>query len=413
MVSSESGSLVSTQPGKTGGMKKTITDFDLRGKRVLIRVDFNVPLDKNLNITDDNRIRASLPTIQYALDHGAKVVLMSHLGRPEGKPVSSMSLSPAAQRLSELLKKEVIQCSDCIGPRVKEELTQLNGGASIALLENLRFSPLEEKNDPVFAKALAENGDIYINDAFGSSHRAHASIEGITHYLPSGAGLLLEKEIRYLGDAMQHPKKPFVAILGGSKVSDKIGVVENLISKVDKILIGGAMAYTFLKVQGIEIGGSRFEKDKLDLAKTILEKAKQHKVEILLPVDHLVVQKVDENTPVKFEGPSISPGWFGVDIGPKTVDLFCRTLSAAKTVMWNGPMGIFEMKAFAKGSYEVALNLSKLQGATTVIGGGDTAACVIGFGLADKMSHISTGGGASLEYLEGKGLPGIDALQDK
>ena len=393
-------------------MKKNIRDFDLRGKRVLIRVDFNVPLDKDLKITDDNRIRASLPTIQYALDHGAKVILMSHLGRPAGKPVSSMSLSPASKRLSELLKKDVIQCSDCVGPRVKEELSKLNGAVSVALLENLRFSPSEEKNDADFSKALAQNGDIYINDAFGSSHRAHASIDGITKFLPSGAGFLLEKEIQYLGDAMQDPKKPFVAILGGSKVSDKIGVVENLISKVDKILIGGAMAYTFLKVQGVEIGGSKYEKDKLGLAKTILEKAKKNKVEILLPADHVVVQKVDERTPSKIEGPSISAGWFGVDIGPKTIDLFCQALSAAKTVIWNGPMGIFEMKSFAKGSYEIAMKLSKLQGVTTVIGGGDTAACVIGFGLAGKMSHISTGGGASLEYLEGKGLPGIDALQD-
>lgn len=394
-------------------MKKTIRDFDLKGKRVLMRVDFNVPLSKELTVTDDNRIRASLPTIQYAIDHGAKVILMSHLGRPDGKPVSSMSLSPAAKRLSDLLKQEVIQCSDCVGPRVKEELSKLNGNIKVALLENLRFSPNEEKNDPDFAKALSQNGDIYINDAFGSSHRAHASIDGITKFLPSGAGFLLEKEIKYLGEAMQNPKKPFVAILGGSKVSDKIGVVENLISKVDKILIGGAMAYTFLKVQGIEIGGSKFEKDKLDLARTILEKAKQNHVEILLPVDHVTVQKVDENAPSKIEGPSISTGWFGVDIGPKTIDLFCQALASAKTVIWNGPMGIFEMKAFSKGSYEIALKLSNLQGATSVIGGGDTAACVIGFGLADKMSHISTGGGASLEYLEGKGLPGIDALQNK
>ncbi len=394
-------------------VKKTIRDFDLRGKRVLIRVDFNVPLDKNFNVTDDNRIRASIPTIQYALDHGAKVILMSHLGRPEGKPVSSMSLSPAAKRLSELIKKDVIQCSDCVGPRVKEELSALNGKASVALLENLRFSPSEEKNDPDFAKQLAQNGDIYINDAFGSSHRAHASIEGITKYLPSGAGFLLEKEIKYLGDALQNPKKPFMAILGGSKVSDKIGVVENLISKVDKILIGGAMAYTFLKVQGVEIGGSKYEKDKTDLAKTILEKAKQNKVDILLPVDHVVVQKVDENAVSRIEGPSISAGWFGVDIGPKTIALFSQVLDTAKTVVWNGPMGIFEMKSFAHGSYEVALKLSKLQGATTVIGGGDTAACVIGFGLDGKMTHISTGGGASLEYLEGKPLPGIEALEDK
>ena len=394
-------------------MKKTIRDFSLRGKKVLIRVDYNVPLDKELRITDDNRIQATLPTLRYALEQGANIVLMSHLGRPEGKPVSSMSLSPASKRLSELLKQEVIQCSDCVGPRVKEELSRLGDSCRIALLENLRFSPLEEKNDPVFAKALAENGEIYINDAFGSSHRAHASIEGVTHFLPSGAGFLLEKEIQYLGDAMQTPKKPFAAILGGSKVSDKIGIVENLIAKVDKILIGGAMAYTFLKVQGIEIGGSKYEKDKTELAKTILEKAKQKKVEILLPVDHLTVQKVDENAAIKIEGPGISPGWLGVDIGPKTIELFKKTLSQAHTVIWNGPMGIFEMKPFAKGSYEVAHQLSELSDATTVIGGGDTAACVIGFGLADKMTHISTGGGASLEYLEGKELPGIAALENK
>lgn len=394
-------------------MKKTIRDFDLRGKRVLIRVDFNVPLDKHLNVTDDNRIRASLPTIQYALDQGAKVVLMSHLGRPDGKPVSSMSLSPVAKRLAELLGEPVVQCSDCVGPKVREELSCLNGQARVALLENLRFTPAEEKNDPLFAKQLAENGDIYINDAFGSSHRAHASIEAITKYLPAGAGFLLEKEIRYLGEAMQNPKKPFAALLGGSKVSDKIGVVENLISKVDKILIGGAMAYTFLKVQGVGIGASKYEKDKVDLARTILNKARDRKVEILLPADHVCVQRVDEAAPVRVEGPSIPDGWLGVDIGPKTVALFSTALSAAKTVVWNGPMGIFEMKPFSKGSYEIALALSKLKGATTVIGGGDTAACVIGFGLDGQMTHISTGGGASLEYLEGKVLPGVAALQDK
>ncbi|MBI3315739.1 MAG: phosphoglycerate kinase [Candidatus Omnitrophica bacterium] len=394
-------------------VKKTIRDFDLRGKRVLIRVDFNVPLDKNLNLTDDTRIRATLPTIKYALEHGAQVILMSHLGRPEGRPVSTMSLSPAAKRLSELLHQEVIQCSDCIGPRIKEELSRLKDGVSVALLENLRFNPNEEKNDPAFSKALAEHGQVYINDAFGSSHRAHASIEGITKFLPSGAGFLLEKEIQYLGEALKNPKKPFMAILGGSKVSDKIGVVENLISKVDKILIGGAMAYTFLKVQGVGIGSSKFEKDKLDLAKTILEKAKENGVEILLPVDHGVVQKVDAAAPLKVEGPSISPEWLGVDIGPKTVQLFSGALASAKTVVWNGPMGIFEMKPFAKGSYEIALKLSELKGAVTVIGGGDTAACVMGFGLQDKMTHISTGGGASLEYLEGVELPGIAALEDK
>ena len=392
-------------------MKKTIRDFDIRGKRVLVRVDFNVPLDKNLNITDDSRIQASLPTIQYALDHGAKVTLMSHLGRPDGKPVPSMSLAPASKRLSELLKREVVQCSDCVGPRVKEELASSKSG--VAVLENLRFHPEEEKNDERFAKALAENGDIYINDAFGSSHRAHASVVAITKFLPAGAGFLLEKEILYLGNAVQNPKKPFMAILGGSKVSDKIGVVENLIKKVDKLLIGGAMAYTFLKVKGVSIGASRFEKDKLDLAASILEKAKAHKVEILLPVDHLVVQKVEENAPTRVEGPGISDGWFGVDIGPQTVQLFSQALDSAKTVIWNGPMGIFEMKPFANGSKRIAEKLAGLTGATTIVGGGDTAACVVGFGLDGKMTHISTGGGASLEVLEGKELPGIAALNEQ
>ena len=389
---------------------KTIRDFELAGKRVLIRVDFNVPLDKELRVTDDNRIRASLPTIQYVLDHGAKAVLMSHLGRPDGKPVSSMSLSPASRRLSELLGRDVIQCSDCVGPRVKEELRALDGASSIAVLENLRFHPEEEKNDPVFAKQLAECGDLYINDAFGSSHRAHASIDEVTRHLPSGAGFLLEKEIRYLGEAMRDPAKPFVAILGGSKVSDKIGIVQNLISKVDKILVGGAMAYTFLKVQGVDIGDSKYEKDKTDLARAILENAKKSGVEILLPVDHVTVQKVDENAPTRIEAPAISAGRLGVDIGPKTIELFSRALDGAKTVVWNGPMGIFEMKHFANGSKQTALKLSQLVNAVTVIGGGDTAACVIGLGLEQKMTHISTGGGASLEYLEGKSLPGIAAL---
>jgi phosphoglycerate kinase len=394
-------------------MIKTIRDFDLGGKRVLIRVDFNVPLDKNLRVTDDNRIRASLPTIQYSLDHGAKVILMSHLGRPEGKPVASMSLSPASKRLSELIKKEVLQCSDCVGPLVKEELSMLKGDKSTAVLENLRFHPEEEKNNADFAKKLSENGDIYINDAFGSSHRAHASIEAITKFLPSGAGFLLEKEIQYLGDAMQNPKKPFVAILGGSKVSDKIGVVENLIAKVDSILIGGAMAYTFLKAQGIEVGDSKYEKDKVDLAKSILEKAKRAKVGIILPVDHLTVQKVDAAAQAKVEGLGISNGRVGVDIGPKTVELFCKSLDTARTVVWNGPMGIFEMAPFAKGSRAIAAKLSRLKDAVTVIGGGDTAACVISFGLDSQMTHISTGGGASLEYLEGKALPGITALPER
>ncbi|MEI8345598.1 MAG: phosphoglycerate kinase, partial [Candidatus Omnitrophota bacterium] len=389
-------------------------DFNLKDKRVLIRVDFNVPLDKQQNITDDNRIQASLPTIRYALEQGATVVLMSHLGRPDGKPVASMSLLPCAKRLSELLKEPVIQCSDCIGPKAKEELAGLGtGGTRVAVLENLRFHPEEEKNDAAFARALAESGQIYINDAFGSSHRAHASIEAVTKDLPSGAGFLLEKEIKYLGEAVDQPRKPFVAILGGSKVSDKIGVVENLVGKVDKIIIGGAMAYTFLKVQGVDIGLSRYEKDKLDLAKAILDKAAANRVEILLPIDHVVADKAEENAPTRIEGPAIKTPGLGVDIGPKTIELFCAALDSAKTVVWNGPMGIFEMKPFARGSRAIADKLGSLKDAVTIVGGGDTAACVIGFGLAEKMSHISTGGGASLEYLEGQILPGIAALEDK
>ena len=387
-------------------MKKTIRDFDLKGKRVLIRVDFNVPLDKNLNVTDDNRIRASLPTIQYALERGAsKVILMSHLGRPDGKPDPSMSLKPAAERLSRLLGRPVVQLPDHAGP--------INSKAAVAVLENLRFTPAEEANDPAFARQLAENADIYINDAFGSSHRAHASIDAITKCLPSGAGLLLEKEIRYLGETVQNPKKPFVAVLGGSKVSDKIGVVENLLSKVDKIIIGGAMAYTFLKVQGVNIGASRFEKDKTDLARAILEKARSKKVEMVLPVDHVCVQKLEPGVSMRIEGPAIPDGWLGVDIGPKSIEKFSKALDGAKTVIWNGPMGVFETPPFDTGSRAVAEKLTRLKDAVTVIGGGDTAACVIGFGLDGRMTHISTGGGASLEYLEGKTLPGIAALQDR
>ncbi len=391
---------------------KTIRDFDLAGKRVLIRVDFNVPLDKDLNVTDDNRIRASLPTIQYALEHGATVVLMSHLGRPEGKVASSMSLSPATKRLSELLNKEVIQCSECVGSRVKDELNELSKTKPVAVLENLRFHPEEEKNDAVFAKQLAECGQIYINDAFGSSHRAHASIDAVTKYLPSGAGFLLEKEIRYLGEAMQAPQKPFVAIFGGSKVSDKIGIVENLIPKVDKIIIGGAMAFTFFKAKGQAIGTSRYEKDKLGLALQILEKAKARNVEVYLPIDNIVVQKFEETAPSQIAEGAFPEGWQGVDIGPKTAVLFKKVLDDARTVVWNGPMGVFEMKPFASGSRAVAEKAAEItkKGAVTVIGGGDTAACVIGFGLEEKMTHLSTGGGASLEYLEGKVLPGIAAL---
>jgi len=392
-------------------MKKTIKDLDLKGKRVLIRVDFNVPLNEEQKITDDNRVQASLPTIQYALNQGAQVLLMSHLGRPKGKPNPKMSLKPVADHLATLLNKPVIQCSDCVGSQVRQEITQGAQG-SVVLLENLRFHAEEEGNDEAFAKELASFADVYVNDAFGTSHRAHASVAAITQHLPSAAGFLLEKEIRYLGDALKNPQKPFAVILGGAKVSDKIGIVEHMIDKVDQLLIGGAMAYTFLKVQGVAVGKSRVESEKLDLAEQILKKAREKKVELLLPEDHVVVQEFSENAPHQVSGPGIEEGWMGVDIGPKTTEKYAGLLRHAKVVIWNGPMGVFEMEPFKKGSLGVAKSLAENKNAVTIIGGGDTAACVIQFGLADEMSHISTGGGASLEYLEGKNLPGIESIPD-
>lgn len=398
----------------TPTMKKTIRDFDLKGKRVLIRVDFNVPLDKDLHITDDNRIRASVPTIEYALKQGARVILMSHLGRPEGKPVSSMSLTPASQRLSELLHKKVIQCSDCVGPRVKEELKALSDEAPVAVLENLRFTPLEEKNDAAFAKQLAESGDIYINDAFGSSHRAHASIEAITKYLPSGSGFLLSKEIEYFEKAISSPERPYVTILGGAKVSDKIKLIGNLMDKADTILIGGAMAYTFYKVMGIGVGTSKIEEKGIPFAEEILKKAKAKNIDIQFPVDRVISQEFKENATNKVVEGDIPDGWMGMDIGPKTIAKYNDILSKAKLIVWNGPMGVFEMKPFDKGTRSVMEHVAGLTGkATTIIGGGDTAAAALLFNLDAKMSHVSTGGGASLEYLEGTPLPGVVALQDK
>ena len=391
-------------------MKKSIRDIDLKGKRVLERADFNVPLD-GTRITDETRIRESLPTIQMALEKGAtRVVLMSHLGRPKGRD-STQSLKPVANRLAELLGQPVIQCSDCVGTQVQAELAK--GGAKVFLLENVRFYAEEEKNDPAFAKQLSQWGDIFVNDAFGTSHRAHASTEGVTKYLPSVGGLLIEKEIKYLGEALKNPKKPFVAILGGAKVSDKIGVVENILRKVDKIIIGGAMAYTFMKVKGIPTGKSRVESDKLGLAEEILKKAATNNVEVLLPVDNVAVERFAEDAPFKIVENGIPDGWEGVDIGPKTSKNFAKAISEAKTVVWNGPMGVFEMKNFKNGSVAVAKAMADNHGATTIVGGGDTAAAVVQFGLGDRMSHISTGGGASLEYLEGKKLPGIEALADK
>lgn len=391
-------------------MKKSINDLDLKGKKVLIRADFNVPLDASSNITDDTRIQESLATIRLALEKGAsRVVMMSHLGRPKGKD-AKLSLKPVSKRLAELLKEEVVQCSDCIGSAAQGEL---QAGKRLYLLENLRWYAEEEKNDAGFAKSLSAFGEVYVNDAFGTSHRAHASVEGITHFLPAVAGLLLEKEIKYLGEALKSPKRPFVAILGGAKVSDKIGVIENLLRKVDKIIIGGAMAYTFMKVKGLPIGKSRFEAERLGLAEEILKKAAIEKIEVLLPVDNIAVQEVSDAAPFKVVENGIPDGWEGVDIGPKTIKNFAAAIAQAKTIVWNGPMGIFEMKNFKNGSIAVAKAMADNHGAVTIVGGGDSAAAVAQFGLSDRMTHISTGGGASLEYLEGKPLPGIEALQDK
>ena len=392
--------------------KKTIKDVDLKGKRVLIRVDFNVPLDDNLNITDDIRIRAALPTIKYALDKGAKVILMSHLGRPDGQVNEGLRLTPVAKRLRELLNRPVTALKDCIGEDVTKTVAAMKAG-DVVLLENLRFHAEEEKNDPNFAKELASLGDVFVNDAFGTAHRAHASTEGVTHYLPSVAGFLLEKEIQYLGNTVDNPKRPFVAILGGAKVKDKIKVIDNLLNKVDALLIGGGMAYTFLKVQGKTIGSSKLDKDGLDTAKNALDKAAKKKIPILLPIDHIIGDKFDASANVKTVGEDIPDGWMGLDIGPKTIKLFEDKLKTAKTIVWNGPLGVFEMDKFAKGTEDVAKFIAGLKGVVSIIGGGDTAAAMVKFKVEGKMTHISTGGGASLEYLEGRGLPGIDALNDK
>jgi 3-phosphoglycerate kinase len=391
--------------------KLTVKDIDFKNKTVLVRADFNVPQDANLNITDDTRIRATLPTIKYLLQNGTKkIVLMSHLGRPDGKAVVKYSLKPVGERLAELLKEQVKFLDDCVGDKIKKEIASAK--EKIILLENLRFHAEEEANDVSFAKSLANLADIYVNDAFGTSHRAHASTEGVAHYLRGIAGLLLEKEIKYLGEALENPQRPFMVILGGAKVSDKIGVIENLLPKCDAILIGGGMAYTFLKAQGKQIGNSKLEKDKLDLAKGILDKAKSFKKEILLPIDHVVVDNIDPQAKTEIVGESIPEGKIAVDIGPKTTQLFKDKLRDAKTIAWNGPLGIFEIDGFSKGTKEIAESIVTLK-TTTIIGGGDTAAAIAKFKLEEKMTHISTGGGASLEFLEGKNLPGIAALADR
>jgi len=391
--------------------KITVKDIDVKGKRILMRADFNVPQDAELNITDDTRIKATLPTIQFILKNNpGKLVLMSHLGRPDGKVVAKYSLKPVAARLQELLKEPVRFLPDCKGEEVKKGIA--GSSERVILLENVRFHAEEEANDSGFAKDLASLADLYVNDAFGTAHRAHASTEGVAHYLKAAAGFLLEKEIEYLGSAVQNPQRPFMVILGGAKVSDKIAVIENLLPKCDAVIIGGGMAYTFLKAQGKQIGNSKLEKDKLDVARAILEKAKKLNKDILLPVDNVIVEKIDAQAKTEIVGENVPEGKIAVDVGPKTIQLFKDKLKEAKTIVWNGPLGIFEMDAFANGTKEVAQFISGIS-ATTVIGGGDTAAAVAKFKLEEKMTHISTGGGASLEFLEGKELPGIAALTEK
>ena len=392
--------------------KKTIEDIDVSGKKVLVRCDFNVPLDENKNITDETRINAALPTIKYLLEHKAAVILCSHLGRPKGEFNMKYSLAPVAKRLSEKLGFEVKLAKDVIGPDAKKLAAEVKPGEAV-LLENVRFHAEEEKNDPAFAKELASMADIYVSDAFGTVHRAHASTAGVAEYLPAVAGFLIGKELNFLGKAVTNPERPFVAILGGAKVKDKIGVITNLIEKVDTLLIGGGMAYTFMKATGGEIGNSLCDDERLSLALELLDKAKAKGVKLLLPIDNVCGKEFNNDTEQMIcESGKIPEGWEGLDIGPKTVELFSKEIKAAKTVVWNGPMGVFEMPNFAKGTLAIATAMAESD-ATTIIGGGDSAAAVTQMGLASKMSHISTGGGASLEFLEGKTLPGVAALNDK
>ena len=431
-------------------MKKTIEDVNVQGKKVLVRVDFNVPMDKETGtkITDENRILGALPTIKYLVDHKAAVILCSHMGKPHNvfndtlklnkkekakiealpaeeqaaateaalekakKDVKKLSLAPVAARLAELLGQEVIMAKDVIGPDAQAKAAALQPG-QVMLLENLRFHAEEEKNDPAFAKALADYADLYVNDAFGTAHRAHASTAGVADYLPAVSGYLIEKELKFMGGALENPQRPFVAILGGAKVSSKIGVIENLIDKVDALIIGGGMAYTFAKAMGGEVGDSLLEEDKLDLARDTMKKAEEKGVKFLLPIDTVIADDFsnDANTQVVPIG-KIPAGWQGMDIGPETEKLFAETIKNAKTVVWNGPMGVFEFPNFAKGTIAVAQALADAD-CISIVGGGDSAAAVTQLGFADKISHISTGGGASMEFLEGKTLPGVAALNDK
>ncbi len=401
--------------------KLSIKDLPIRDKRVFMRVDFNVPLSDDGRVTDDTRIRETLPTIEYALKNRARLILASHLGRPKGKPNPKMSLKPVAERLRILLDHELgLDCNvgfspDCVGLGAEELANKLESGQTL-LLENLRFHAEEEANDENFSKSLAKLADFYVNDAFGSAHRAHASTAGITKFVQkSAAGLLMQKELDYMGSALHNPKKPFVAIIGGAKVSDKIGVIRNLLGKVDALLIGGAMAYTFQRAQGRNTGKSLVEADKVDLARELLEQAKQRGVRLLLPVDDVIAAEIsnEARTQTIDAGTAIPAEQMGLDIGPKTIKLYSEEIAKAKTIVWNGPMGVFEVPAFARGTVQIAQAVAKNREATSIVGGGDSVAAIHQAGVADKISHISTGGGASLEFLEGKRLPGVEALTDK
>lgn len=393
--------------------KLSIRDLDLKGKRVFMRVDFNVPLSDTQEITDDTRVRASLPSIQLALERGARLILSSHLGRPKGKPNPKMSLRPVAVRLSQLLGKPVTFALDCVGAQIEEQAAALKDG-EVLLLENLRFHPEEEKNDPEFSRQLAALAEVYVNDAFGSAHRAHSSTEGITKFLsPCAAGLLMEKELEYLGKAVQNPERPYTAIVGGAKVSDKIELLQNLMKFADTVLIGGAMAYTFLKAQGVEVGLSKTEDDKLDLARDLMQFAERRTIKLRLPSDHVVAEKVDPSAAAEVVSTaSIPANRMGVDIGPATRAEYAREIARAKTIVWNGPMGVFEIDQFAQGTLEVARAVAA-SSAVSIVGGGDSVAAIAKAGVESKITHISTGGGASLEFLSGMTLPGVAALTEK
>ena len=392
--------------------KKTVKDIDLKGKRVFVRCDFNVPMDENQNITDNRRIVAALPTIKYLIEQNCKIILASHLGRPKGEFKPEYSLAPVAKELSKLLGQDVLMAKDVVGESAMSLAKSLQPG-QVMLLENVRFHREETDNDPEFAKKLASMGDVFVNDAFGTAHRAHASTEGVSHYLPAVSGFLIEKELKFLGEALNNPERPFVAILGGAKVSDKIGVIDNLLEKVDTLIIGGGMSYTFFKAQGYEVGDSICEEDKCELALSLMEKAKEKGVKLMLPVDTKIGKEFTSDTECKtVPSTEIPEGWQGLDIGEKTIKMYEEELKKAKTVVWNGPLGVFEFDKFAVGTNEIAKTLAQID-ATTIIGGGDSAAAIEKCGVADKVTHISTGGGASLEFLEGKKLPGIECLQDK